>query len=168
MTALCSLLSPHPHPHPPLCLARPLLRGVRWKPMEPWPGGWRRGTASSPAAHPPLSRACPPGRGPQCSLVRQLAPSSHVSRVAPAGRQCQPWRPEMPGWGGGCAPPNPPGPGPCTLQETPGLGWDEGRGRPSTEAWPSVPQLAGPGTTRPLSLLLGLPTKPLVLGKMRK
>ena len=108
ITTLCFLLSPRP-PRP--CLAGLLLCGVRCKDGEPWPGGRQQGAAIQPTAHPLPSCARPPGGGPQCSFVWQLAQSTgRVFGAALAGRRCQPWRPEMPGWGGRMRPAQSSGP----------------------------------------------------------
>lgn len=113
------------------------------------------GGVTHPAGPPPtLCRHVPaPGRRPTMQLC--AAPGlEHTPRVwgSPGGQWCQPWRAEMPGWGGVCALPSPPGP---WARHSPGNTWAGlgplGRGQPIAEAWLSVPPLEGPaghpGTT---------------------
>lgn len=84
-TTLGFLLSPWPPARAPRLVGSD-VQGIRARPGErPW------GTAGGPTTHPPPSRARPPGRGPQCGFVWQLARyTGCMSGVALASRRCQP------------------------------------------------------------------------------
>lgn len=95
-TTLGLLLSPWPAARAP----------ASWGQMQAGPGGRPWGTA----AHPPPSRARPPGRGPQCGFVWQLAQcTGRVSRAALASRRCQPEGQRCQAGEGGCLLLSPPG-----------------------------------------------------------